>query len=920
MTVNEAGPRFGRTAVVKGGAADRPTWWSAYESVLAESGIGRTSRSVIQSDAEYIVERGVFGAGDPGVEAWPESRQRSGVVMGAVQSGKTASMMAVTALAMDRGVDCIVVLAGTRRSLWLQTLERFIEQIDVLPNPMARRDLMPTAMVLQAPDEVPTPASLYAIQRQRVRSALKARRPIIAITMKNVAHLEQVSRVLRTVVAPEVEAAGRPFHVLVIDDEADDSSIDNVVQEPGAEALSVDVKQVPRRIRDLWEPRGTSGATFNDHYFATYVAYTATPQANFLQDPDNPLAPRDFVIGLRAPGAVGETGSRTSTYRVPEGLSSYYTGGDVYYQALASVPMCVPSDDTPEQLIEGVRAFLVAAAIRRLRAPERQSPAEVVGQAFATRSEAREAVPPVSSMLVNPASAMGRHFEVAGAIHAWSAGTADAGPTDFAALADRHLRSEGIAADMDADPDAWTRWLTRYAQSADAVSARYEVSVRRVPPATEWGAVREVILREIVPATTLAVINSDEHADDRPQFSIVERDGRWYAPANLSTIFVSGNVMSRGLTLDGLLTTVFTRSAENPLADTQMQMQRWFGYRGSHIDLCRVFMRAEQIDLFTRFHENDEALRSEILRAMDEGGVPPDPMILQGRDFLATGKIAAVRGVSLSPGQRPFFTHMNPSDDDEVNRGIVAGLMREPLVRLDGRSSPRGVVLERRFSMLEVADLLDSLAYSAHGADPQGFLIDRWASVARTAGLEDADPHLPLYRAQPTEGYVDLLASPFSVAAYLRYWDACLNRDVPGLYTTDEVPHRWSLLDLQARKLRNPRFSVGVRFGGGEPVVEGQLADVGFLVRPIERAVLDGRLRDRAWGSQSGPYGDDFFDLEARGDAPVETTDRVRPTGSDGLILFHVIDRGPESPTISVACSIPRGGPDFVQARRREDG
>src|SRR5690606_29378263 len=81
------------------------TWWSAYEARLAASGIGLTSREVIAADARYIVDEGIFGAGLPGEPGWPATRERRGLVMGAVQSGKTASMMAVAAMALDRGID-----------------------------------------------------------------------------------------------------------------------------------------------------------------------------------------------------------------------------------------------------------------------------------------------------------------------------------------------------------------------------------------------------------------------------------------------------------------------------------------------------------------------------------------------------------------------------------------------------------------------------------------------------------------------------------------------------------------------------------------------------------------------------------------------------------------------------------------------
>ena len=98
------------------------------------------------------------------------------------------------------------------------------------------------------------------------------------------------------------------------------------------------------------------------------------------------------------------------------------------------------------------------------------------------------------------------------------------------------------------------------------------------------------------------------------------------------TIFVSGNVMARGLTLEGMTTALFQRSSNAPLADTQMQMQRWFGYRGSYIELCRVFASADQLALFSAYHDIDEAIRSAIIERMTGGA--PEPAVLQGTDFI----------------------------------------------------------------------------------------------------------------------------------------------------------------------------------------------------------------------------------------------------------------------------------------------
>ena len=130
--------------------------------------------------------------------------------------------------------------------------------------------------------------------------------------------------------------------------------------------------------------------------------------------------------------------------------------------------------------------------------------------------------------------------------------------------------------------------------------------------------------------------------------------------------------MARGLTLEGLTTSLFLRTSDSPLADTQMQMQRWFGYRGNHIELCRVFAPQDQIDFFTEYHDVDEALRNVIAEAMQDDSVIPSPVVLQGRTFLATGKIANLGNKPLHPGRKPFIPLINRGDHEDPNVRLVA--------------------------------------------------------------------------------------------------------------------------------------------------------------------------------------------------------------------------------------------------------
>lgn len=891
-------------------------WWSRYEAALTAGGISPTGREVIGLDSEYIVEHGVYGAGEPRDQRWPEGRVRTGAVMGAIQSGKTASMMALVAKAVDRGTDFVVILAGTRTALWLQTIDRVSRQLDTGPSPFTRRVLLPSPRSVEG-GEVAALSALYNLTPTVAERSLSGGRPVIAVVMKQADHLQRLGTTLRDVFYPAAERLGKAVHLLVIDDEADDASVDGAaVTDDGASART---KQIPRRILDLWAPRHDATSTVASHVFATYVAYTATPQATFLQDDANPLAPRDFVCCLRTPGPDGGVEDRSATFREPLGAAAWYTGGDTYYRALSAVPLCVTNtSDLPDDdlVIDAVRAFLVASSVRASRAPGRLGPESARDALFDSETAARQGVLDPSSMLVHPSALKESHFDVARQIYEWSTGTGSPA-RDQKADGSRALGVDGILDDMHTNARRWLFWMGEYSRGATKSRELLGLQTERSVP-TDWDQLRALILEEIAPATTIDVINSDPAADDRPDFSPRKTDDGWSAPKNSSTIFVSGNVMSRGLTLEGLLTTVFSRSSNAPLADTQMQMQRWFGYRGSYIELCRVFLTPQQLELFSSYHDADEALRRDVLSQMREGRTAGAVSVLQGRGYSATGKISTIRGVPLFPGTRPFVRHMNAVEHDTQNLSVVARCFAEADSIIEGR---RGLLMRESLTLLETANLLDELQYLDHGTwagDPEA---DRWGSVGRHARLDPDDPESPLFRAPVVSDSVDLgIRSPYSIAAYLRLWSACLDRRVAGLSTSEEVPVRWGIVDLDEKRRQQPRFRVGLRFGSGSPVVSGPLSEIPFSIRPMVRALTSTNDLSGSWGSRNegdtGIGGDELFDYRLLGETPRLTVGGGREPGEGGLLLFHVIERVPGAGTIALGMSIPLGGPDHIEARR----
>ena len=81
-----------------------------------------------------------------------------------------------------------------------------------------------------------------------------------------------------------------------------------------------------------------------------------------------------------------------------------------------------------------------------------------------------------------------------------------------------------------------------------------------------------------------------------------------------NNILVGGNMLGRGVTIEGLAVTYITRRAKNETnADTMEQRARWFGYKSDYLDVCRIFVTAQLRDDYTELlrHEDDfwETLR-----------------------------------------------------------------------------------------------------------------------------------------------------------------------------------------------------------------------------------------------------------------------------------------------------------------------
>jgi hypothetical protein len=307
----------------------------------------------------------------------------------------------------------------------------------------------------------------------------------------------------------------------------------------------------------------------------SYVAYTATPFANVFVNPhyEENLYPRDFIYSL--PESKGYFGARVMF------------GTDSNGEAI-DVIRTIPTDEMPnffgtaapkrtQSLEASIRWFLIAATIRRLRNSGTQ---------------------PHTTMLINASERIQYHFDL------W--------------FTVRDIVLE-IRNRINTDPAIKTELEDLW---------RIETEIL---PAGEFNNSHfafEQVLSNILTTIELLGPLDGMHHDHYPNCGIiVDNSGAevrlaYSDSAPRPIIVIGGNTLSRGLTLEGLVCSVFARSTK--LYDTLLQMARWFGFRRGYEDLPRVFMFDEVRQRFEFLARIEMEIREEILRYAATGLSPLD--------------------------------------------------------------------------------------------------------------------------------------------------------------------------------------------------------------------------------------------------------------------------------------------------------
>lgn len=825
-------------------------WWDQYRASL------RVSPSALRELAKS--SRDIVALLPDPTDWATRPMPYKGLVVGAVQSGKTASMMGVAAVALDQGYRIVVVLAGGKDDLRQQTARRFntqlLRQCDEIPNSGGATTLGGVRGAGPLGGFAPPytlDANQYSLLQLRMERALRKGEPCLVVVKKNTASLRDLQGALQHLYTSfGVEA----LPILVFDDECDDASVD-----------SVDTT-IPAAIANLW--RRLDGPTPR----AAYVGYTATAAANLLQDAANDLYPSHFVYLLRYPGE-NETAIQFSD-PTPD---AWYSGGECFYQAFGEEPGetanfllstsvtrgdLAGTVDINPSLLDALRAFFVGGAYRLALDPTRS---------FADVTQ----LPRPHTMLVQTSSATNEHVRWAKGIEAVLRGHALGDKVtgfDPKILMEQVLSNEA----------PWREWYDRIDASRERVyEERPHTGIHRV---VTWTEVRDR-LPDVFGNTKLKIVNSDPVTGSDLDFAPRRTpSGAAFAPQDIYVIIVGGSKLSRGLTIEGLCVSYFVRWSLNPTEDTVLQMSRWFGFRGQHLEHCRVFTTAGIATSLREMHENDVDLRYQLSELMALGRTPAEAtlVIRANPRALPTGKMGdgAVFDLAFSPYTN-FLRYTEAGALAAANERATLDLVKQIRARnpenvVTAGGTTRGI-LSRGWTAEEVVAVLEALAYSAHNPDVE------------------MNPMRDFYRApstdRPVGATIPLAHDPYQIAAYLRAW-----------------------ISKGEDAIRLPSFNVGVAFGemheGREPfdfdLTNRQVGKDGWVVG--------------GWTGRSATWdGDAFFDRpekQFRLDGS-----QLRVEGGSGLLLLYVIHKSAtgrnkeglvrthHTPVLAVA--VPGGGPLF---------
>ena len=519
-------------------------FWSRYKYFLINhSSISRVSINRLDDDTLPDIMNCL---GNPN-DILKTPRFRRGLIIGDVQSGKTATYTGLICKAADAGYKVVILLTGITENLRRQTQERIDEGIVGISlkkeGKYERRLLVGVGLDNKGikASSITSTLNDFVGNCNKITMSLASTSLVLLVIKKNVSVLERLYDWLREQNIDPIKGYV-DVPMLLIDDEADNASVNTRKEE-------TDPTRTNKLIRQIC----------NLFMNSTYVGFTATPFANVFIDPDSvdsmqhaDLFPEHFIYALESP--TNYVGADKIFY--PEG--TYYGNlrfisdiiepdysSEEYRDLLQKDPDTLNKgpfyykhkkewDGTlPDSLHESILCFCIANAVRDARGQGREP----------------------RSMLIN----MSRFIRVQKVITEHVAEWFEEIYNDVRVnFNDDSKRNENLRLYV----ELRAVWEKHFSQVKDIPFERV------IKKSTLLKAMEKIEVKMVNGSKQSSSLNYKENP-------------------SLRVIAVGGLALSRGLTLEGLMVSYFYRNTAT--FDVLMQMGRWFGYRRGYEDIFQIW-------------------------------------------------------------------------------------------------------------------------------------------------------------------------------------------------------------------------------------------------------------------------------------------------------------------------------------------
>lgn len=607
--------------------------WQCYKRRLRSKGFGPNTLEMMEKKTFEILQR-------LSLDTVGKDQAIKGLVIGNVQSGKTANMAGLMAMAADWGWNFFIVLSGTIENLRQQTQKRLLKD---LVNDKCN-------VKWEGLEHLSNTTNVSHLQDKNLGEESKIR--YLTVNLKYKSRLEGLVQWLAT------DAKRRQqLKILVIDDEADQAGINTAKIKEG------DITTISNLIRNLVNGCDANGIPIDANYCAmNYIGYTATPYANILNEAPTTtnLYPSSFITTL------DPVLKASKEYFGPQQI--FGLDGDDYeeedkYQPLGIVRTISKNDENqvkemqqgkqiglPSVFWDAVCWFICGTACMRYWGYRK----------------------PIS-LLIHTSQTTNAHEYLSLEIRTW-------------------LTNNNISDIVSKCRDVWEEETTRFTLNMFRQNYPDYGCLNQIKDYPSFADIesfiKELLQKELTHIQLDEDGNLDYHkgihlcVDNCRNNGIVETDDGTQEKVRLiypgkekldelgfapAFIVIGGSTLSRGLTIEGLISTFFMRDSTQE--DTLMQMGRWFGYRKGYELIPRVWMPNLVEQRFKVMSKVDFSLRQEIQEMAHLGKSPSEyaPKIINSPKlaFLRITAKSRMQGAEVNVNYSGSYNQTYLFDNDQ---------------------------------------------------------------------------------------------------------------------------------------------------------------------------------------------------------------------------------------------------------------